>query len=101
VRAEVDADEELHDQIRHGLEDADVERLDDVRVAQARDELALAEEPAADAGVLGEVLVEDLDRYRAPECDVQPLEDARRSAMADEANDLVCAEACALQLLAA
>src|SRR6185312_13497932 len=69
-----------------------VEDLEDVLVAQLGDGLCLALEPVARLLVVGEVLVQDLDRDRALERAIDPSIDDRHPALADALQQLVLVE---------
>ena len=100
-RAKILPDEQLHHEVRDRLEEPDVQRLDEVGVPQPGGHAPFAHEPVADARVVGEVIVQQLDGHRLAEIDVHALEHARGPAVSEETHHLVRAEACALEELAA
>ena len=59
----------LHDEEELAVRRDDVERRDDVRVADARGEARLVEEHRDELGILRELRVQPLDRDRAREAD--------------------------------
>ena len=68
---------------------AAVDDRDDVRVRETRDCLRLATEPLDVLGIVGEVLVQHLERDPPLEARVEGTEDARHAAGAEQVLDLV------------
>jgi hypothetical protein len=65
--------------------------VDDVRVVEARDDQRFALEMPDDAGVVGEVVCQHLDRHRTPERGLHRQIHGRHAALADLADQLVLA----------
>ena len=82
---------QLRDVIDAVLRAADVEDLDDSRVADARQKLRLTLESLDPDGVLGPPRLDDLDRHRALQPAVETRIDTAESALADQIAELVAA----------
>ena len=89
---EVLAREELHDEVGDAPLAAHVRQIDDVRVAQARGELRLAQEALARARDGGDAGSERLDGDALADLGVDRLVHGAHAARAEQANDLVLAE---------
>ena len=72
---------------------ADVVQRADMRMAQARDGFGFALEPVAQIGIARDVLGQDLDRNDAVEARIAGFVDLAHAADADQAGDLIDAEA--------
>ncbi len=68
---------------------ADVEDLDDARIADAREQLRLALEAASPVGILGPPGLDHLDRDRPLQAAIQSPVDAAERALADYGVELV------------
>ncbi len=82
--------QELHDDVAIAVrQNAQVEHLQDVIVADATSGLRLTFEALHHLGVAGERGVQDLDRHAAIDAHVLALEDGAHAALADQPDDAV------------